>query len=323
MKLPENFSDVCVLIAGDLMLDRYWWGDVNRISPEAPVPVVRLRGDSYAPGGAANVAANVAGLGASPILHGSVGNDPDAEILLEALKSRGISTDSIFRQKNVPTIVKTRIIAHNQQVVRVDRENRITHSEPDSIEMMERIDQTISEADAVIISDYGKGFLSDQLLSHLILKTREHDKPILVDPKGKDFQKYRGATLITPNRREAAEACGLSEDLPDLVDRAGKQLLAETGIENVLITRGEQGMSLFAKKGETFHIPAAAIETYDVTGAGDTVIATLAVACGSGFDLKDAAMFANIAAGIVVQQLGTTSIDLAQVLKRYPQGTID
>ena len=308
-ELIERFSKVKVLIVGDVMLDRYWWGSVSRISPEAPVPVVRLERTSVAAGGAANVAANVVGLGAETFLVGIVGDDLEAKNLAEILENSKISPDHLISLNNRQTSVKTRIIAHSQQVVRLDQENTTAISENDAENIYAKIEKVFEESDIVIISDYAKGFLVENLLSRLITKCGEGKKKILVDPKGKDYTKYKGATLLTPNQKEATDACGLEESEENAVERAGKSLLDNISTESILITQGEKGMTLFQNEGEIHRFDALARKVYDVTGAGDTVIATLAVAIGAGLDFFEASRLANIAAGLVVEQIGTTAIN--------------
>lgn len=308
MNILQNFANVKVLVVGDVMLDRYWWGSVKRISPEAPVPVVDLKRSTFAPGGAANVAANIAGLGAHPYLVGCIGSDADGVTLADLLAESKISADFLTRISSRPTSVKTRIIAHSQQVVRVDQESTDELSESEHHAIWGKLASALPEVDAVIISDYAKGLLSVAMLSRLIAEARSLGKPLLVDPKGKDYSRYAGVDLLTPNRREAAEACNLSEDTPDLVDIAGRRLIDELGVLRVLITQSEDGMTLFEKDKRPIHLATAAKETYDVTGAGDTVVACLGVGLGAGLDFLSAANMANTAAGLVVQQVGTTAI---------------
>ena len=308
MCILDKFADVKVLVVGDVMLDRYWWGSVRRISPEAPVPVVDLQKNTFAPGGAANVAANIAGLGATPYLIGTIGSDHDGDTLIGLLEDSNVSAASLVRITNRPTSVKTRVIAHSQQVVRVDQETTAQFSDEDHERIWEKISAALSEVDAVIVSDYAKGLLSVSLLWRLIDTVRSQGKMVLVDPKGKNYSRYAGASLLTPNRREAAEACNLDEDLPHLIDIAGNQLLNELDIPMVLITQGEEGMTLFQKGKESVHLSTTAKEIYDVTGAGDTVIGCLGVALGAGMDFVTAAKVANISAGLVVEQVGTTAI---------------
>jgi D-beta-D-heptose 7-phosphate kinase/D-beta-D-heptose 1-phosphate adenosyltransferase len=310
MQILENFSRLNILVIGDVILDRYWWGDVSRISPEAPVPVVRLNNTTLAAGGAANVAANIAGLGATPILVGIVGDDEGAQQFPDVLRGANVSSDHLVRDRHRPTTVKTRIIAHSHHVVRVDQE----HADGISIEtedaIVQKLKTEIARADAIAVSDYAKGMLTPRVLRDLFQIAGESGKPVLVDPKGKDYSKYKGAALLTPNRREAAEACNF-EDLGDVVDRAGSRLMSELDLDALLVTEGEEGMTLFRRSHPSIRMAAEAREVYDVTGAGDTVIATLAVAIGAGADVEQAARIANVAAGLVVEQVGTTAVTLS------------
>lgn len=304
-----NFSKVNVLVIGDLMIDRYWWGNVSRISPEAPVPVVNLKTTSLAPGGAANVAANVAGLGANPFLVGVVGVDQEAKLLPEILSSANISSDFLVRLPSRPTTVKTRIVAHNQQIVRIDQESKESLSETDEEKVWKIVKTVLEKIDVIVISDYGKGLMTNNLLSRLITTAKTLKKNILIDPKGRDYGKYKGATLLTPNRFEAAEALGIDDEKINF-EATCQDLLSELLLEGLLITKGEEGMTLFQKNSESVHLPALAREVYDVTGAGDTVIACLGVALGKGLSFIEAAKFANLAAGLVVEQIGTTAISI-------------
>lgn len=304
----ENFSKVNVLVVGDVMLDRYWWGSVNRISPEAPVPIVNLEKENVAIGGAGNVAANIKGLGANPFLIGLIGNDRDGEILSKTLEDSKISSDYLIKLGNRPTTVKTRIIAQHQQIARIDNEviDFLTDSEENVV--WEKIEKVLEKINIVIISDYGKGFLTNNLLSRLITQVCKNEKQILIDPKGKDYKKYLGATLLTPNKKEAFEASKI-----DNVFEAGVKLLGELGLESLLITQGEDGMTLFRKDKEPFQLKALARHVYDVTGAGDTVISTLAVCLGAKVDLPTSAKIANIAAGFVVEEIGTSIITIEKL----------
>jgi D-beta-D-heptose 7-phosphate kinase/D-beta-D-heptose 1-phosphate adenosyltransferase len=310
MEITENFSKVKVLIVGDIMLDRYWWGSVNRISPEAPVPVVTLDKTSLLAGGAANVAANVAGLGAKPYLVGVIGEDSEAKMFTEVLREANILSSFLVSLKNRRTTVKTRIVAHNQHVVRIDQENTRVLSKKEEEIVLKKIETIIDEVDIVIISDYAKGLITEKITERLITKTVSQQKKILVDPKGKNYSKYRGATLLTPNQKEAVQATNLNEYEKDSVEKSGKILLESLSVEALVITLGEKGMTLFQKNKEIAHLKAFARKVYDVTGAGDTVIASLAVMLASGADFKEAARIANISAGLVVEQIGTTAISL-------------
>lgn len=312
--IVKKIPSVKILVVGDLMLDRYWWGDVTRISPEAPVPVVRLKDSTYAVGGAANVAANITGLGATVYLAGVIGSDADASTFKDLLSGANISDECVVSSAHRPTTVKTRIIAHNQQVVRVDQETASELDPKDDEMILEGIDRVIEGVDLVIISDYAKGVLTGNILTRLITESRGLGKTVLVDPKGKDFSKYAGASLLTPNRREAAEACHLESESQDLVEKAGNKILSELDLEALLITQSEDGMTLFTKGARPEHLEAAAREIYDVTGAGDTVIACLGSAMATGAGCLAAAKIANIGAGIVIRQLGTTQITAERLL---------
>ncbi|MGI8639525.1 MAG: D-glycero-beta-D-manno-heptose-7-phosphate kinase [Pyrinomonadaceae bacterium] len=310
MKILENFSKVKVLVVGDVMLDRFWWGNVSRISPEAPVPVVNLQNTSLAAGGAANVAANIAGLGAEPLLVGVIGGDEEAKLFPDVLNKSNVSANFLVKIPTRQTTIKTRVVAHSQQIVRIDRETKENLNQKEEQKVWEKVLSLLEKAEIVIISDYAKGVLTDNLLERLITTAKVEDKLVLVDPKGKNYSKYRGATLLTPNQREAAEACNLEETGEDFVEKSGNILLENLSVEALLITRGEKGMSLFQKNKEIAHLNSLARQVYDVTGAGDTVIASLAVALASGADFYEAANIANISAGLVVEQIGTTAISI-------------
>lgn len=304
----EKIADTKVLVIGDVMLDRYWWGSVSRISPEAPVPVVSMEKTSILAGGAANVAANIAGLGAEVCLVGITGEDEEAKIFPEILRQGGIFDFNLFPLKHRKTTIKTRIIAHNQQVARIDQETTepLTKKEVDKI--FKQVQNFIKSFDVLIISDYAKGFLTGELCARLITLAGGKNKIILVDPKGRDYSKYKGATILTPNQRETAEACGLTDDSQNSAENAGKLLLKKLSLEALLITQGEKGMTLLQKGKKTSHLKATARKVYDVTGAGDTVIATMAVALGSGLGYQEAAEIANFAAGLVVEKVGTAVV---------------
>ena len=312
MQILDSFGKLKILIIGDVMLDRYWWGGVTRISPEAPVPVVRLKSTSLAAGGAANVAVNVAGLGATPILLGVVGEDEEAKLLPSILADSNVPAEYVIPISDRSTTVKTRVIAHSQQVVRVDQEDSEAISSAAEELVCTSIRELVPIVDAIAVSDYAKGMLTDRVLTELFSVAATNGKQVLVDPKGKNYAKYLGASVLTPNRREAAEACNLEEN-GDIVDEAGARLMSELSLEALLITQGEEGMTLFRRSADPLHLTAVAREVYDVTGAGDTVIATLTTAIGAGADLADAARMANVAAGIVVEQVGTSSIKSADL----------
>lgn len=312
-EILAGFSKVKVLVVGDVMLDRYWWGSMTRISPEAPVPIVNLEKESFVVGGAANVAANIKGLGATPYLVGIIGDDANGEVFKNSLEFLKISSKSIVKIANRPTTTKTRIIAQHQQISRIDCEsNQNLLPEEEEIVWQKCLD-LINKVDVIIVSDYLKGLLSENLLMRLITTANLTDKKILVDPKGKNYQKYKNATLLTPNKKEAFEASGKTR-----IDKAGEWLLAKLCLESLLVTQGEEGMTIFEKKvKQPIQMAAMARHVYDVTGAGDTVIGVLATALATGADLRNAAKIANVAAGCVVEEVGTTIIDIERLRKEF------
>ena len=265
MNIFDSFANTKVLVIGDVMLDRYWWGSVSRISPEAPVPVVKMDSMTLAAGGAANVAANVAGLGAFPILVGIIGDDIEGDMFPEVLGKVGVPHEHLIKIAGRPTTVKTRIIAHSQQMARIDQETDTNLAAHDEEAVWSKIEPLIKDSQAVVISDYAKGLLSDSLLRRVIDLATSVKVSVLVDPKGKDYTKYRAATLLTPNRREAADACGLEENTQQMVNIAGNSLLKDFEVQSVLITQGEDGMTLFSVNGEPFHLDTLAREVYDLS----------------------------------------------------------
>lgn len=309
----DKFNEARVLVVGDVMLDRYWWGSVSRISPEAPVPVVRLERMTSTPGGAANVAANVRSMSGKVELIGVVADDEAGAGLRDELTRIGIAADSLSISGERRTNVKTRVVAHAQQVTRIDIEDTFPLTDREAESVLKNFRSSIDRNDVVIISDYAKGVLRTDLLAEMIAEARRLGKHILVDPKGKDFAKYNGATVLTPNRREAAEACKLDDHMPDIVSVAGRQLVSELDFESVVITESENGMTLFERDGRVVHYDAHTHEVYDVTGAGDSVIACMAVALGAGFAIDAASEIANIAGGLSVQQIGTSHVTLGMI----------
>ncbi len=290
------------------MLDRYWWGRVNRISPEAPVPIVFLERTTVNLGGAANVAANVEGLGATPILAGIVGADAEADLFTRRLSEKNISSDFLIKSANSQTIVKTRIVAHSQQVVRIDQESKLVLDAEEKKVFWNGLEKSLDRMDMIIISDYGKGTITEDLAVRLITTAKKNNIKILIDPKGKDYRKYSGATLLKPNRSEIAEVCQLESTDQTTLVAAGQKMLEELSLEAILITQGEDGMTLIEKNKPVLYIPGTARQVYDVTGAGDTVIAGAAVALSGGANYAEAAQFASICAGLVVEEIGTTAI---------------
>lgn len=298
----KNFRDKRILVLGDIILDRYIWGRVNRISPEAPVPIVEVTDDSFMLGGAANVANNIIALGGHATVAGVAGRDRAGGVLRELLAEKGIES-AIFEDSR-PTTIKTRVIAHNQQVVRFDKEdkNRITGKALNNL--LKFLSDSVDEHDAVIISDYKKGIVSQELMKQVLKASRPKRKFIAVDPKIGHFHCYKGVSIITPNLMEASHGSGVDiRDEKSLI-KAGRALMKKLSCGAVLITRGEEGMSLFEKE-RVVNIPTVARHVYDVTGAGDTVIATFVLAYASGAAMGDAALIANHAAGIVVGEVGT------------------
>jgi len=302
----ERINAARVLVVGDAMLDRYWFGAVERISPEAPVPVVRVNREDERLGGAANVALNAKTLGAQSTLLTVVGDDEPARKLRELLQREGVHT-VLGQDPQLYTIVKLRVIGRSQQLIRVDFENQPDHEV--LAQMLERYEQALHTHDAVLFSDYGKGGLTH--IPRMIELARAANKPVLVDPKGHDYGRYAGATVITPNRAELAQVVGPWSSEAELHERA-HALRHELGIDGLLLTRSEEGMSLFDAQGD-FHVKAAAREVFDVTGAGDTVIAALATMLACGLDLRDAVPIANRAGGIVVGKFGTASVSYEEL----------
>ena len=297
----EQLAGARLLVVGDVMLDRYWFGDVERISPEAPVPVVHVRREEFRLGGAANVAFNVASLGATATLMSVVGEDEAATRLRTLLDAAGI-VQLLETDPNLPTTVKLRVSGRAQQLIRIDFEDRPDNDALDR--KIEAFQAALSDHDAVLLSDYGKGGLAR--VHTMIALAREAGLPVLVDPKGRDWASYAGATLITPNRSEFELVAGKSRNEEDLIRRA-TELRAQLALEALLVTRSEEGMSLFDAEGY-YRVAADAREVFDVTGAGDTVIATLATLVAIGAPLRDAVALANRAGGIVVGKFGTAAI---------------
>lgn len=313
--IAQQFAAKRLLVLGDFMLDEFIFGRVRRISPEAPVPVVAVERQMLALGGAGNVVSNLVALGAQPIPIGIVGDDLDAERMRQVFATLGVATNGLIADASRPTTLKTRIIAHNQQVVRADRESRkpaIVDIEDCLVEVFSR---ELAGADAVVVSDYSKGLLTDRVLNLTLQAAQARNVLVCLDPKRRNFAAYQPLTVITPNHQEAAEAAGMGIDDEAGLIAAGQRLLADVGCQAVLITRGEEGMSLFTDDGAVTHIPTVAREVYDVTGAGDTVIATLTLALATGASFREAAVMANHAAGVVVAKLGTATVSRDELLK--------
>lgn len=327
----RRFNKAKILVVGDLILDEYIWGSVDRISPEAPVPVVWANKRTFVPGGTANVANNISSFGARVSLLGVTGDDANAKILLNELKKRKISSQGIFVENNRHTTVKTRILAGHQQVVRVDWEHTHALAEELNAKILKYIEKNIKSFDAIIIEDYGKGVINVALLKELISLAKINKKIITVDPKEENFRYYHGVTAITPNRKELENAIrnlkiqdtanrfriNTDKLFTDKdVDIAAREILEYLNLDSILITLGEQGMKLLEKNGRLTDIPTVAQEVFDVSGAGDTVIATFTLALCAGASKLEAALIANFAAGIVVGKLGTAVTSRAELLER-------
>jgi D-glycero-beta-D-manno-heptose-7-phosphate kinase len=315
-----GFAGKRILVIGDLMLDEFIWGKVSRISPEAPVPIVNVTEESYYPGGAANVARNVCGLTREAAVMGLIGTDLPGTRLLELMQAAGIDISPVQRDAGWPTTVKTRIIARNQQVVRVDRERKSPLTPPQTAAAMEHLDGMIGGVDGIIVADYGKGFLTQPLADHICRQARAHGKTLTVDPHPHTSLCWQGATAIKPNRAEAFLAAGMPISdpvVPVLEDQAlleaGRRLLERWRSDSVLITLGEHGMLLLQAGAEAYHTPTRAQAVFDVSGAGDTAIAVFTLGLAAGATPAEAAELANLASGIVVAKLGTATVTLAEL----------
>jgi D-beta-D-heptose 7-phosphate kinase/D-beta-D-heptose 1-phosphate adenosyltransferase len=308
------FRDKRVLIVGDVILDEYIWGDVRRISPEAPVPVVEIRSRTYVPGGAANVAANVAALGGQALLGGVVGPDGAGQKLCEALRLSMVNAAGIIVDQARPTTTKTRIVAHSQQVVRADHEHRGPLAPAIEEALLDWTQNHLSTADVCVLSDYAKGVVSPRLARQVIESCQASGKPVIVDPKGSSFAKYQGATVVKPNAHEAEQF--VKHEIHDEVSlvETGQRLVEMLAGTAVLITRGQKGMSLFRRDQPPFHVAAEARNVFDVTGAGDTVVGTLALCLTVPLDLSMAVRIANLAAGIAVTKVGTATLTPRELL---------
>lgn len=314
-KIVKNFPDKKILIVGDLMLDEYLMGKTTRISPEAPVPIVEVDSVSYVPGGAANAAANIKSLGDHTVLVGVVGKDENAQKLISLLKNRGIKTYGILEDTKRPTTLKSRIISQNQHVVRVDKENRGPISTKLEKKVLGFVKEVIKDVDIVLISDYAKGVVTPTLSQAIIKLAKETGKQILVDPKSDDFSKYRGCFIITPNLKELEMA--LKIKLPNLktLPQAAKMLLAQVNSEAILITLGEDGMALLEKSGRYTKIPAPDTKVIDISGAGDTAVATFSLSLAAGASLEEAMLLSTFACSVVIGKIGTATTSREELIK--------
>ena len=313
-ELLGNFTGKRIAVVGDLMIDRYYWGSVHRVSPEAPVPVVEVETESVRLGGAANVANNIQALGGSAFLVGLVGDDHPGSMFRDMLSDQGFDTGGVVTDAGRPTTIKTRVIAAGQHVVRIDYESKQECPGPLRRKLIDAVRSNIRSLDGIIIEDYNKGVVTRDLIRAVIAAANEHGKPVTVDPKFNNFFEYKNVTVFKPNRREVEEAVGGKLKTIAEVERAGKSLLASLNARNVLLTRGEEGMSLFQSDGTVTHLPTTAGVVQDVSGAGDTVISTLTMALVAGGGIAESCVLANCAGGVVVGAVGIVPILPEQLL---------
>ena len=312
----KQFENIKALVVGDIMLDEYIWGKVKRISPEAPVPVVEVISKTYTLGGAGNVAANIASLNAEVYLSGIIGEDSQGLILKQELEKRRIAQDGLMIESEYPTITKSRVIAHDQQIARLDIERRGSLSDLLESKIIDWVNKIIGQADVCVVSDYGKSVISDKISKYIIELANKYKKPVVVDPKGVDYYKYARATVITPNMQEVEKVMNCELENEEDLNRAALNISQALDGSAILVTRGSEGMSLFINGANRIDIPAEAKSLYDVTGAGDTFVGTLALALGANVDLEHASIIANAAAGIAVEKLGVATISQEELILR-------
>ncbi|RKZ26794.1 D-glycero-beta-D-manno-heptose-7-phosphate kinase [bacterium] len=315
----SRLRNLPIAVLGDVMLDRYIWGNAERISPEAPVPVVFVEGETTRLGGAANVAWNIRAIGAKPLLFGVVGEDRFAAQLKDLMSEYDISSEYLVVDAGRPTTSKTRIIARGQQVVRIDRENIIDVERSVENRLVKSLLETLDDVAGIVISDYGKGVISRGVLRKVISAARERKKFVAVDPKERHFSLYKGVSIITPNKKEAGEAVGIKIRDEKSLLRVGRKLMKKTGAENILITRGSEGMSLFYGDGEVEHFPTMARQVYDVTGAGDTVVSVFTATLSAGGTLREGAIISSHAASVVIGKLGTAVASPKEIITSIKQ----
>jgi D-glycero-beta-D-manno-heptose-7-phosphate kinase len=312
----KSFIGKRIAVVGDLMIDGYYWGTVNRVSPEAPVPVVDVVEESARLGGAANVANNIQSLGGYPLLVGLIGDDYPGERFLNLAKDQNLSVEGIVKDASRPTTIKTRVIAHGQHVVRIDNESKADCPDQLKQRIVDTVKYNINEIDGIILEDYNKGVITKDIIQEIVAVARKYDKIITVDPKFNNFFEYKNVSVFKPNKRETEEAMGSRIKDNDAVVQAGQKLLSILHADNILLTRGEEGLTLFESNGEITHMKSLATNIQDVSGAGDTVIATLTMTLASGGTIKEASVLANCAASVVVASVGIVPILPDQLLER-------
>ncbi len=317
-----NSKGLKVMVIGDLILDEYIWGDIDRISPEAPVGVLECKSENSALGGAANVANNLKSLGCKVYLIGTVGRDEKGKKLKRLFKKIGINQKGVVEDSDRPTTNKIRVIAHSQQILRIDKEDRRTPNNHIKDKLINYIEEIMPDVDGVICSDYGKGVLGSDLIAGITKAAGKHGKMVIADPKGSDYSKYKGINIITPNKKEASEASGIEINDENGVKTAARRLFNIFKGDALLITRGAEGMSLFQGNGKVTDIPTEAKEVYDVTGAGDTVISVFGMVAFAGYDVTDAARLANIAGGIEVGKVGTSVVTKEEIIHYLEEGEL-
>lgn len=305
----ENFNNKRIFVIGDLMLDVYIWGKVGRISPEAPVPIVEVEEESYRFGGAANVGMNIKSLGGIPTLIGVIGYDREGTVIDALMEENDLDKDGIFYDEERPTTVKTRIIAHSQHVVRIDKEDKRNISPEMENRIIEFLQSRKNEIDGIILEDYNKGVLTKNLIKRIIEFANKNQILVTVDPKFDNFFEYQNVTVFKPNKKETENALGIRLDTEEKVIEAGRQLKEKLNPDFLLLTRGEKGMTLFSKNGDIHTIPTRARKVADVSGAGDTVIATITMALAAGAQIEEAATIANLAAGLVCEEVGVVPVN--------------
>jgi rfaE bifunctional protein kinase chain/domain len=308
-EIEKKFTNKTIAIIGDMMLDGYFWGDVTRVSPEAPVPVVEIENEFFRFGGAANVALNISSIGGNPLPIGIIGNDRDGKTFLSLMDNADLNSDGIFFDKQRPTTTKTRVIAGKQHVVRIDKESKDPINNELEMKILQFLESNISEIDAIILQDYNKGVLTEKIIETSIKIGNENNKIVTVDPKFINFKKYKNATIFKPNKKESEDILGLRIITDEDITYAGKELLKLLNAKYVLLTLGEKGIALFQKEADEIRIPTKARKVADVSGAGDTVIATITYALACGAKIDEAAYIANYAGGLVCEDVGIVPIE--------------